>query len=100
MDFIKETWNKAKALQKTIVLPETEDARVLKAAELIVKSRIAKVILLGEERGGDLAGATFIDPLKHPRLDKYVQILKERRGGQRETIGKTRPLPTPRLPHF
>ena len=47
MDFIKETWNKAKALQKTIVLPETEDARVLKAAELIVKSKLAKIILIG-----------------------------------------------------
>ncbi|OGB90234.1 phosphate acetyltransferase [candidate division WOR-1 bacterium RIFCSPHIGHO2_01_FULL_53_15] len=100
MDFIKETWNKAKALQKTIVLPETEDARVLKAAELIVKSRIAKVILLGEERGGDLAGATFIDPLKHPRLDKYVQILKERRAAKGMTIEKARQLLTRDFPYF
>src|SRR3989338_11471949 len=100
MDFIKETWNKAKALQKTIVLPETEDARVLKAAELIVKSRIAKVILVGEERGGDLAGATFIDPLKHPRLDKYVQILKERRSAKGMTIEKARQLLTRDFPYF
>ena len=49
MDFIAETWNKAKKLNKTIVLPETEDARVLKAAELITKSKLARVILIGEE---------------------------------------------------
>src|SRR3989338_2111424 len=100
MDFIKETWNKAKALQKTIVLPETEDSRVLKSAELIVKSRIVNVILLGEERVGDLAGATFIDPLKHPRLDKYVQILKERRAAQGKTIEKARQLLPRAFPYF
>jgi phosphate acetyltransferase len=38
---------KAKTLGKTIVLPETEDGRVLKAAELVIKEGIAKLILVG-----------------------------------------------------
>lgn len=109
MDFIKETWNKAKALQKTIVLPETEDARILKAAELIVKSKLAKIILIGEAdkmknvagaRDVDLSGAKIIDPFKHPQLDKYVQILKEKRASKGMTIEKARQLLTREYPYF
>lgn len=109
MDFIKETWNKAKALQKTIVLPETEDARTLKAAELILKSRIAKIILIGEEArmksvagagDVDLAAATIIDPFKFPKLDKYVQVLKDRRSAKGMTIEKARQLLTREYPYF
>jgi phosphate acetyltransferase len=109
MDFIKETWHKAKSLQKTIVLPETEDARVLKAAELIVKSKLARVILVGEEArfknvagagDADLSGARIIDPYKHPQLDKYVQLLKEKRAAKGMTIEKARQLLTKEYPYF
>ena len=109
MDFIKETWNKAKALQKTIVLPETEDARVLKAAELIVKSKLAKIVLIGEEekiksvpgaQGVDLSGARIIDPYKHPQLDKYIQKLKDKRAAKGMTIEKARQLLTKEYPYF
>ena len=58
MDFIAETWNKAKKLNKTIVLPETEDARVFKSAELITQSKLAQVILIGDEAAmKNVAGA-------------------------------------------
>ena len=40
---------KAKSLQKTIVLCEGEDSRVVKAAADTVKEGIAKIILLGNE---------------------------------------------------
>ncbi|MBN3033590.1 MAG: phosphate acetyltransferase [Candidatus Saganbacteria bacterium] len=109
MDFIKETWNKAKALHKTIVLPETEDARVLKAAELIVRSKLAKIILIGEEAkiknvagagDADLSGARIIDPYKHPQLDKYVQLLKEKRAAKGMTIEKARQHLTKEYPYF
>ena len=40
---------KAKQYLKTIVLPETEDARVLKAASIILKEEIANIILIGDE---------------------------------------------------
>lgn len=109
MDFIKETWNKAKALQKTIVLPETEDARVLKAAELIVRSKLAKIVLIGEEdkiksvpgaQGADLSGCRIVDPYKHPQLDKYVQKLKGKRAAKGMTIEKARQLLTKEYPYF
>ena len=40
---------KVKQNLKTIVLPETEDVRVLKAASIILKEEIAKIILIGDE---------------------------------------------------
>jgi len=109
MDFINEIWNKAKRLNKIIVLPETEDARVLKAAEIILKSRIAKIILIGEENkiknvagagDVDLSGAKIITPLKQPNLDKYIQILKDRRASKGMTIEKARQLLAHDYPYF
>lgn len=109
MDFVNEIWNKAKKLHKTIVLPETEDARVIKAAELVIKSKLAKIILVGEADkmkgvagagGVDLSRTTFIDPLKFPQLDKYVQILKEKCARKGMTIEKARQLLTRDYPYF
>jgi len=37
------------ALKKTIVLPESHDERVLKAAEILTKEKIVSVITLGNE---------------------------------------------------
>jgi phosphate acetyltransferase len=109
VDFIQETWTKAKKLSKTIVLPETEDARVLKAAELITQSKLARVVLIGAETAMkavagagdvDLSGCQIIDPLKHPNLDKYVQLLKEKRAAKGMTIEKARHLLTRDYPYF
>jgi phosphate acetyltransferase len=109
MDFISETWNKAKKLNKTIVLPETEDARVLKAAELINKSKLAKIVLIGEETAMrmvagagdvDLTGIQVVNPLKHPNIDKYIQLLKEKRAAKGMTIEKARHLLTRDYPYF
>ncbi|MBU0629508.1 MAG: phosphate acetyltransferase [Candidatus Margulisbacteria bacterium] len=109
MDLIAEIWNKAKRLNKTIVLPETEDARTLKAAELAVKSKIAKIILIGEadkikKTPGagdvDLSGMTIVNPLEHPKLDKYIQVLKDKRAAKGMTIEKARQLLTRDFPYF
>jgi len=109
MDFIAETWNKAKRLNKTIVLPETEDPRILRAAELILKSKLANIILIGDENqikkvpgagDVDLSGARIVNPFKHPNLDKYVQILKERRAHKGMTIEKARQHLTREYPYF
>ena len=50
MDFIESIWNKAKNKYKHIVLPETQDPRILKATELITKSKLAHITLLGDEK--------------------------------------------------
>jgi len=109
MDFIQDLWNKAKRLNKTIALPEAEDVRVLKATELILKSRLAKVILVGDEdkvrqtaseNDIDISGATIVVPRKHPKLDKYTQVLKERRAHKGMTIEKARHLLADDPPYF
>ena len=49
MAFVDELLNKAKAANKTIVLCEGEDKRVVEAASKIVKDGIAKIILIGSD---------------------------------------------------
>ena len=45
--FIDGIVAKAKELDKVIVLPETDDERVLKAAAIATKEKIARVMLIG-----------------------------------------------------
>lgn len=109
MDFIQDVWNKAKRLNKTIVLPEADDTRVLKAAELILKSKLANIILIGKEEeikktvsenDIDISSAQIVTPRSHPNLDKYTQILKEKRAHKGMTIEKARHLLTDEYPYF
>jgi len=85
LEIIKE---KAAGLKKTIVLPESHDERVLQAAEVLTKNKIASVITLGDEIkikadakriGVDLSGIKIIDPLKSDKLDEYTNIFYELR---------------------
>lgn len=48
-DIIKEIRNRATQLGKTVVLPETDDPRVLKAASFLDDQEICSVILIGKE---------------------------------------------------
>ena len=50
MDIVTKLRNQAKSRLKTIVLPEYEDERVLKACKIIEKEGIAKVLLLTEDK--------------------------------------------------
>lgn len=101
MDFIQDTWNKARKLEKTIVLPETNDVRTLKATEIISKSHLAKIILIGNEKKiNELAKAnninitnvSIIDPLKSGSLEKYSSEyfkLREKKGMTPEEAKRT-----------
>ncbi|MFH1826398.1 MAG: phosphate acetyltransferase [bacterium] len=109
MSFIQDTWNKAKRLDKTIVLPEADDLRVLKASELILKSRLAKIILIGkeeeikkqaEQNDVEIANARIIHPRNFANLDKYVQKLKEKRSHKGMTIEKAKHLLMDDYPYF
>ncbi|MBF4806439.1 MAG: phosphate acetyltransferase, partial [Pseudoleptotrichia goodfellowii] len=46
-DLVASLKEKAKKLGKTVILPETEDERVLRATEKIIAEGIAKVALVG-----------------------------------------------------
>ena len=45
--FLEEINKKAIKLNKTIVLPESHDERVLKAAEILTSEKIVSVITIG-----------------------------------------------------
>jgi phosphate acetyltransferase len=50
MDIINKIRNKAKSSIKTVVLPEFDDGRVLEAAKIIEREKIAKVIVLAPDK--------------------------------------------------
>lgn len=89
MTFVDELLNKAKAANKTIVLCEGEDKRVVEAASKIVKDGIAKIILIGSAEDikasgsdADLSGVTVIDPATDANADKYAELLFKAREGK------------------
>lgn len=103
--FIKDVLARAKQHYKTIVLPEGEDLRVLKAAHIINKDKICKIIILGDEaqikadfakNGWDLTGIELINPATSTRLEEYASLLFELRkskGMTEEEAKKTALIP-------
>ena len=101
MSFINEMKEKAKQNIKKIVLPETEDIRILKGTEIILKEGFAKIILLGNkdkiislanENNINIEGAEIINPKKSDRLEYYIQTLYELRKDKGMTIENARKL--------
>ena len=89
MNFVEDLLKKAKAANKTIVLCEGEDKRVVEAASKIVKDGIAKIILIGSDEDikasgstADLSGVTIVDPAKDANADKYAELLFKAREGK------------------
>ncbi len=88
---------KAAARKRTIVLPESQDERVLKAAEQLVKENICNVIVLGNEEkvrqdasnlGVSLTGVRVIDPVKSEKLSDFANIFYNMRKHKGMTIEK------------
>lgn len=80
MNFIEGLKERAKKVNKTIVLCEGEDKRVVDAAAIIAREGIAKIILLG----GDLKidGVTTIDIANYDKLDALSKALFDARAGK------------------
>lgn len=89
MYFIKFMQDKIKEHNKKVVLPEGEDERIIKAAEKVIKTGIAKPILLGDNEsirktakqiGVDLSDIKIIHPENSPQLDIYTKEYTDSRG--------------------
>lgn len=87
-DLVASLKEKAKKLGKTVILPETEDERVLRAAEKIIAEGIAKVALVGNEQklkeeaaklGVSIEGAIIYDPQNCATIDDMAELLRKRR---------------------
>ena len=88
MNFIDNMKQKARKNIMHIVLPESEDLRVLKAAELIKKEGFANITLLGnpeeilemaDQNKISMNEINIIYPAESPKLDKYINDLYELR---------------------
>lgn len=80
---------RAAKLNKHVVLPEGEDARVVKAAEEIARQGFAKVTVLGDEKkmkasnpDVNFEGFNVINPETYEKTDLYANILFETRKGK------------------
>ncbi len=88
MEFIRELRRKAAALSKTIVLPESADERMLKAAVQIHAERIAKIVLLGEparlraamaDLGLGTADVELLDHARDAQFPEFAAAYHEKR---------------------
>jgi phosphate acetyltransferase len=89
MDFVKEMRQKAKSLQKKLVLPEGTEPRTVKAARILLDEQLAaSVTLLGKEseiqqlaarEGVNAGGLNIVNPAASPLADKYAREYYELR---------------------
>ena len=86
--FEYELIERAKAAHRHIVLPEGEDDRVLRAADILLRRGVVALTLLGEAAavrtraaalGVDLDGAQIVDPLSSPERERYGAVYHELR---------------------
>ncbi len=102
MNFIESIKERAKKSQKTIVLPETMDERVLEAASKVLKEGIAKIILIGEPVTDqyDLSGAEVIDPHTSSLTEELTNTLYELRKEKGMTLEEAKRLLTEDYMYF
>jgi len=95
MDIVKQLKEKAALLNGTVVLPESEDPRMLKAAEIILQEKLSQVVLLGNvetikknalKNGTSLAGVEIIDPEHYSEISAFEQFFYEKRKSKGITL--------------
>ena len=101
MSFIDEIKTRAKQNIKRIILPESMDIRVLKAASICQKEQIAKITLIGQEdeisslaskEDIDLSNIEIINPYNSNLTDKLINDLYELRKEKGLTIEEAKKL--------
>ena len=87
--------------KKTVVLPESEDERILRASEILLKSGAVNLILLGDENevkfeakklGVNLSGARFINLEKNEYTQRLTAALFEARKSKGVSLEQAREL--------
>jgi len=86
MEILKRVFQNAQKYQKRIVLPEGTEPRTLRATEIILNQKLARLILLGNpeeihqvanEIGVNIEGATIVDPKTDTRRGQYADLMVE-----------------------
>ena len=101
MTFIENIKEKAKKDIKTIILPEAEDIRVLRATEQIIKEGFAKVILIGDttqikedanKNNLNISDVEIINPKTSDKFEEYANSLYELRKAKGMTLEQAKKL--------
>jgi phosphate acetyltransferase len=99
MEFLQDILENASKKRKTILLPESSDERVLRAAEILTQNKIASIITIGNEEkirtdaekiGVDLSGVRIIDVEKSDKLSDFTNIFFNLRKKKGITIEQAR----------
>ena len=95
MSILEQIRQRAAANPQHIVLPEGEDPRTVVAASSLVRQRLAKITVLGNEEkvraaardaGADLGGVDLIDHVRANDFEKMVALLYEARRAKGMTL--------------
>ena len=80
MDIVLELREKARRLGRRIVLPESADERVVRAAGILASEGLCQPVLVEMPGMGSVpAGVETVRPSRDPRLDAFTDSLYERR---------------------
>jgi phosphate acetyltransferase len=97
--FDYELIERARKGHRRVVLPEGTEERILRAAEVLLRRRVADLTLLGDrsdidrrsrELGLDLSAATVVDPTNSPWLDEFAESYARLRAHRKITLDQAR----------
>ncbi|WP_300357745.1 phosphate acetyltransferase [Fusobacterium sp.] len=109
MSFLGQVRRRALKANKRIVLPESTDERVLRATAEILKEKLARPILIGEESkimydakayNISLDGVKIVNPATFERMDEYAHKLAELRAKKGMTFEKAKEILTTDINFF
>ncbi|WP_292657349.1 phosphate acetyltransferase [Nitratifractor sp.] len=95
--FRMQLFERARSDLKRILLPEIEDDRILRAAESLLRRKVVRIVLVGENEeitrrskklGIDLSGAEILDPTDESLRQHFAELYYQERkakGVTRET---------------
>ncbi|MCX6076486.1 MAG: phosphate acetyltransferase [Campylobacterales bacterium] len=95
MMFEYKLFERARLNKKRIILPESSDERILRAAEIILRREVADIILIGKAKeirdnymklGLDLGNAIIIDHLNSEHMKEFVDAFFEMRKAKGLTL--------------
>ena len=100
MDILQQMLKRAQENPQRIVLPEGDEPRTLEAANLLLKDKVAKLILIGDpavirqmaqEKNyeyilSEESELTIMDPLTDPKMLEYANLLFELRKAKGMTL--------------
>ncbi|MDP8211348.1 MAG: phosphate acetyltransferase [Candidatus Stygibacter australis] len=88
MEILKEFREKAKAIGGRVILPESHDVRILKAAQEITKQGLAEIVLVGKPdeirtyaklEGLDVSGIEIVDPGSYHEIEAFADYYYAKR---------------------